>query len=576
MLKKYFIKLWLPVLLLAFVFAYTTHEVSAAQVVNSNFEVYFNSSSNQCESADWANGAPFNCVWRPSQVTFSNGSMFLNLTRDDTGSGYPYKSGEYRTNAFFGFGYYEVRMKATKNTGVVSSFFTYTGPSDNNPWDEIDIEFLGKNTNQVQFNWYKNGVGGNEYYHNLGFDASQDFHTYGFEWRSNYISYYVDGVKVYTGTRNIPQTPGKIMMNLWPGTGVNEWLGAFDGKTPLTAEYKYIKYYPNGVPAPTNPNTPTPNRTPTPTIPPSQTTAPVGSNFEVYFNNSSNQCESADWANGAPFNCVWRPSQVTFSNGSMFLNLTRDDTGSGYPYKSGEYRTNAFFGFGYYEVRMKATKNTGVVSSFFTYTGPSDNNPWDEIDIEFLGKNTNQVQFNWYKNGVGGNEYYHNLGFDASQDFHTYGFEWRSNYISYYVDGVKVYTGTRNIPQTPGKIMMNLWPGTGVNEWLGAFDGKTPLTAEYKYIKYYPNGVPAPTNPNTNTPTPPPTNIVVGDVNDDGSVNSLDFGFLRMYLLGTIKDFPTNNGLKAADVNGDGNINSLDFGYMRKYLLGEIDRFPAS
>ena len=34
-------------------------------------------------------------------------------------------------------------MKAIKNDGVVSSLFTYTGPSEDNPWDEIDVEILG-------------------------------------------------------------------------------------------------------------------------------------------------------------------------------------------------------------------------------------------------------------------------------------------------------------------------------------------------------------------------------------------------------------------------------------------------
>lgn len=33
-------------------------------------------------------------------------------------------------------------MKPTKNTGTVSSFFTYTGPAHGTQWDEIDIEFL--------------------------------------------------------------------------------------------------------------------------------------------------------------------------------------------------------------------------------------------------------------------------------------------------------------------------------------------------------------------------------------------------------------------------------------------------
>lgn len=68
------------------------------------------------------------------------------------------------------------RMQPISNPGVVSSFFTYTGPSDNNPWDEIDIEFLGKDTTKVQFNYYTNGVGGHEFLYDLGFDASESYH----------------------------------------------------------------------------------------------------------------------------------------------------------------------------------------------------------------------------------------------------------------------------------------------------------------------------------------------------------------------------------------------------------------
>lgn len=306
----------------------------------------------------------------------------------------------------------------------------------------------------------------------------------------------------------------------------------------------------------------------------------VTPDFEANFSNyDSSLWESPSWSNGSPFNCVWNPTQVTFSNGKVVLNLDKDN-GSSYTYKSGEYRTTSFFGFGYYEVKMKATKNIGVVSSFFTYTGPSDGNPWDEIDIEFLGKDTTKVQFNWFKNGTGNNEYFYDLGFDASQAFHTYGFEWRQTYISYYVDGVKVYTGTRNIPQSASKIMMNLWPGIGVDGWLGAFDGKTPLTAEYEYVKYYFDGAPYTTNPTPtstfiNTPTSTQTFLLVGDLNGDGSFNSIDFGYLRLYLLGYIREFPVENGLKAADLNGDGSVNSIDFGYMGKYLLGSINKFPV-
>lgn len=305
----------------------------------------------------------------------------------------------------------------------------------------------------------------------------------------------------------------------------------------------------------------------------------VNTPFEAVFSNfDSNQWEKANWANGSVFNCVWKPSQVTFSNGKMVLNLDKEYGGT-YPYKSGEYRTTSFFGYGYYEVRMKAAKNIGIVSSFFTYTGPSDNNPWDEIDIEILGKDTTKVQFNWYTNGVGGNEYFHNLGFDASQDFHTYGFEWRPNYIDYYVDGVKVYRGTRNIPVTPGKIMMNLWPGITVDEWLGHYDGRTPLRAEYEYVKYYPNGVPqnTPTPNPTSTPTPTPTptknvSINKGDVNGDGYVDSTDCTLYKRYLLRKIREFPVND-LRVADLNNDGYIDSTDLTLMKRYILRKIPGF---
>ena len=243
MLKKSCFAVILTGLLLCTLILTVPSEIlGAGNVVTTYFEANFsNYDSSLWEKADWDNGDMFNCMWRPSQVTINNGKMVLTLDRDyDPSHHYPYKSGEYRTKSFFGFGYYEVRMKPAKNPGIVSSFFTYTGPSDGNPWDEIDIEFLGKDTTKVQFNWWKDGQGNNEYYYNLGFDASQSFNTYGFDWKPNSIDFYVNGVKVHTGTRNIPQTPSKIMMNLWPGIGVDDWLEPFNGRTPLTAEYEYV------------------------------------------------------------------------------------------------------------------------------------------------------------------------------------------------------------------------------------------------------------------------------------------------------------------------------------------------
>lgn len=202
--------------------------------------------------------------------------------------------------------------------------------------------------------------------------------------------------------------------------------------------------------------------------------------------NSAFFFASDGWSNGNEFGCAWVGSQAVLGDGKLTLTLDRRADGS---YISGEFRTHRFYGYGLYEVSMKPIKNDGVVSSFFTYTGPHENgNPWDEIDIEFLGKDTTKIQFNYFTNGVGNHVYLYDLGFDASKEFHTYGFRWTEDAITWYVDGKAVYTATADIPTTPGRIMMNVWNGVNVDGWLNPYDGTVPLTAEYQWVKYYKEG----------------------------------------------------------------------------------------
>lgn len=117
----------------------------------------------------------FDCVWQPDNVNFDGDGLSLKIDRDADG----YTGGEWRTREYFHYGLYQVRTKAIKNTGVVTSFFTYTGPTDGTKWDEIDIEFLGKDTTKVQFNYFTDGIGNHEFLYDLGFDASEEWHTYG-------------------------------------------------------------------------------------------------------------------------------------------------------------------------------------------------------------------------------------------------------------------------------------------------------------------------------------------------------------------------------------------------------------
>lgn len=87
-----------------------------------------------------------------------------------------------------------------------------------------------------------------------------------------------------------------------------------------------------------------------------------------------------------------------------------------------------------------------------------------------------------------------------------------------------------------------------------------------------PTVTPIPTAEPTTEPTTTPS-TVCGDVNQDGTFNSIDFGFLRMYLLSfTIAD-PIE--ISAGDVDDNGVVNAIDFALMRQHLLGIIDKFPA-
>lgn len=227
------------------------------------------------------------------------------------------------------------------------------------------------------------------------------------------------------------------------------------------------------------------------TVPPQEEVpeVPEGHVYAVFTNGQPDGFECSDgWSNGSMFNVTWRKKNVSFEDGIMKLTIDKDAAPQkGVPYSGGEFRSKAFYGYGRYEVRMKAIKNDGVVSSFFTYTGPSDKNPWDEIDVEILGKDPTKVQFNYFTDSKGSHEFMYDLGFDSSEDFHDYAFEWYEDQIIWYVDGTEAHRVTKNIPVTKSKIMMNAWCGTGVDGWLNAFDESgMPLTAEYEWIRFTP------------------------------------------------------------------------------------------
>ena len=63
--------------------------------------------------------------------------------------------------------------------------------------------------------------------------------------------------------------------------------------------------------------------------------------------------------------------------------------------------------------------------------------------------------------------------------------------------------------------------------------------------------------------------VLVGDVDQDGTVQANDMLILKKYLLGT--ETITGNALKAADADGDFDVDNDDLELLKNYLLGISD-----
>ncbi|MEM8634616.1 MAG: family 16 glycosylhydrolase [Pseudomonadota bacterium] len=216
---------------------------------------------------------------------------------------------------------------------------------------------------------------------------------------------------------------------------------------------------------------------------------PSGSSFVTVFGNGPNDdawhVATHSNKNHAFFANDWGRNSAEFSSDGVRLNVGRD----GDRWVSGEVKTKTLYGYGRYEVVMKPAKASGLVSAFFTYTGPYFGDPHDEIDIEFVGNNTRSVEFNYFKNGRTENHHVLELPFDASEHFHIYAFEWYPDSIRWFIDGELVFEtpeGDANIPRTPGSIYMNMWTGSlwGLKSWHGEPEFQVGTSSEYACVSF--------------------------------------------------------------------------------------------
>ncbi len=187
--------------------------------------------------------------WVPENIASRNGGAFLEVRRE-VRSGEPYTAAEMQSSGKFQYGRYETIMQPARGSGLVTAFFTYTGPWFGDPHDEIDIEFLGSDTTKIHFNYFKNGKSIKPATFDLPFDAASKPHLYAFEWRPDGVTWFVEGVPIYAteaGDPGVPVAPGKVMFSAWTGKPKMEgWHGKRLFRDGAGAQFNCVSFTPLG------------------------------------------------------------------------------------------------------------------------------------------------------------------------------------------------------------------------------------------------------------------------------------------------------------------------------------------
>jgi len=139
------------------------------------------------------------------------------------------------SNWYIMFGKVEVEMQASPGKGIVSSLVL-----ESDDLDEIDLEWLGGDTTEVESNYFGKGNTTSytrALYHKVSAPQS-GMHTYTIDWDKDSIKWSIDGALTRTlayadalGGQNYPQTPMRVKLGNWDGgsstspAGTVQWAG---------------------------------------------------------------------------------------------------------------------------------------------------------------------------------------------------------------------------------------------------------------------------------------------------------------------------------------------------------------
>ena len=190
--------------------------------------------------------------------------------------------------------------------------------------------------------------------------------------------------------------------------------------------------------------------------------------FAVFFR--SRWQISHGWSNGPPQDCSWSTANVPLGDRSLSL-VVNDKPTTQRSFSCAEVQSRGSYGYGTYEVRMRSTAATGVLSAFYVFVSGGGGKPHEQVSVEFLGKDPAMLLVN-YNSRAGNRARTIALDFDSSKSVNNYAFQWTPEGIRWFVNGrvvheVKAVSGEA-LPSRPGKIILTNWKGTVADQqtWL--------------------------------------------------------------------------------------------------------------
>ena len=189
-------------------------------------------------------------LFSANTVSVANGFLKIELNPAPAGTQVdgetkPYLGAEVRSVDTVSYGRVSARAKLAKGSAVVSALVTIYTPWPADNWNEFDIESLGKNTNEIQFNSMvytgpkltppvTTSVTPTQYpsLQQLGFDSSQDFHVYTIEWTPKGATFLIDDVVYHrwVDRTDLIGLPQNILLTIWASNAPG-WAGPVTSDT---------------------------------------------------------------------------------------------------------------------------------------------------------------------------------------------------------------------------------------------------------------------------------------------------------------------------------------------------------